>query len=356
MKTQTTVLLLMSGLLALLNVPASAQENPAPPAPPEEANRPGSPANPEHPRPPEEKPTAYLGVLTQMVSQELRSQFGLANGFGLLVTEVMPDSPAKEAGLKEHDILVTFEDQKLVNMEQLQTLVRARKKGDQVTLSVISGGQQKQVTVKIGERMMALHQERAHGFMPGFPGMPGGSQWGNSDQWRNSTEEFQRRMREYQERVQEWGRGGHRGSMPQPPMFDGPGRRDGEHSQREGSIRRYGQPDAPKENRQRSEQSESHESANITRSDDSGIYSLRRNDGRQVFTVKPKDGEEKSWPVNNDAERAAVPEMYRGKLREMDEISSNIPRDESPQSSGRRPTAPREGKVTPPPAKRPDGA
>jgi hypothetical protein len=32
--------------------------------------------------------------------------------------------------------------------------------------------------------------------------------------------------------------------------------------------------------------------------------------------------------VNNDEERAAVPEPYRTKLKEMDEIRSNIRRDE----------------------------
>lgn len=360
MKIQSTALLLMAGLLAMLNVPASAQEKPAPPAPPEEVKRPDSPPNPERshmPRPPTEKPTAYLGLLTEQAGRELRAQFGLAEGFGLLVTEVMPESPAKEAGLKEHDVLVAFEDQKLVNMEQLQTLVRARKKDDQVTLSIITGGQPKQVTVKIGERMMAVNQERPRGFMPGFsPGMRGGGEWGNTEQWRDSMEDFQRRMREYQERIQEWTRDGNRGQMPQPPMFDGSGRRDGDRREgdrglSDGESRRSAPPVAPQDEVHRFERRESHESANITRSDESGIYSLRREDGRQVFTVKPKDGEEKSWPVNNDEERAAVPEQFRSKLREMDEIRSNIPRQ-----GERRPEGPREGKDSPPPARRPTGA
>jgi membrane-associated protease RseP (regulator of RpoE activity) len=363
MKIQSTALLLMAGLLALLNVPASAQVRPAPP---EEVKRPDAPPSPERSRalhPPTEKPTAYLGVLTEQVGRELRSQFGLAEGFGLLVTEVMPESPAKEAGLKEHDVLVTFEDQKLVNMEQLQTLVRAKKKDDQVTLSIITGGQPKQVTIKIGERMMAVNQERPRGFMPGYqPGMRPGGDWGNSDGWRDTMEDFQRRMREYQERIQEWTRDGNRGQMPQPPMFDGSGRRDGDRREgdrgpRDGDSRRSAPPVAPQNEMHRYERRESHESANITRSDESGIYSLRREDGRQVFTVKPKDGEEKSWPVNNDEERAAVPEQFRSKLREMDEIRSNIPRNEGPSRDGeRRPEGPREGNSSPPPAKRPTGA
>ena len=65
---------------------------------------------------------AYLGVMTREVPPELRSQLGLAEGFGLLVDGVMPDSPATAAGIKEHDILVRFEDQQLVNIEQLMRL------------------------------------------------------------------------------------------------------------------------------------------------------------------------------------------------------------------------------------------
>lgn len=361
MKIQTTTLLLLSGLLALLNLPAKAQEKPMPPDSPEQVKRPeaiDSPDRPRNPRPPEEKPTAYLGVLTTQVSRELRAQFGLMEGFGLLVQEVMPDSPAKEAGLKEHDVLVSFEDQKLVNMEQLQTLVRSKKKDDSVPLSIISGGQTKQITIKIGERMMAVNQERPRGFMSSFPGMRGG-EWGNTDQWRDSSEEFQRRTRDYQERIQDWNRNGSPGPMPQPPMFEAPGRQDGERHEsdrgpRDGSPSRSGPPDqGPRGGEHRFEYRESHESANVTRSDDTGIYSLRRNDGKQVFTVKPKEGEEKSWPVNNDQERAAVPEPFASKLREMDQIRTHMRDEQGPAREGdRRPDAPREG---PPPAKRPEG-
>ncbi|MCX6853761.1 MAG: hypothetical protein NTV80_02525 [Verrucomicrobia bacterium] len=65
MKIRTTTLLLMSGLLALLNLPAGAQDKPTPPVTPEEVKRPHTPAQPERPHSPhspEEKPTAYLGV------------------------------------------------------------------------------------------------------------------------------------------------------------------------------------------------------------------------------------------------------------------------------------------------------
>lgn len=90
------------------------------------------------------------------------------------------------------------------------------------------------------------------------------------------------------------------------------------------------------------------ESASITRSDETGIYSLRKDGGRSVFTVRPKDGESKDWPVNTDEERAAVPESFRTKLREMEEIRNSVRRDEAGSSSS-------SSKDAPPPAKRPEG-
>ena len=373
MKIQTTALMLMAGLLALINLPASAQEKPAKPDAPPAPERPRGDMNPV--REPErvlEKAVAYLGVLTGPVSRELRSQFSLAEGFGLQVVEVMPDSPAHAAGLKEHDVLVNFEDQKLVNMEQLQTLVRSKKQDDMVNLTIITSGEQKQISVKIGERMARVENERQRGGFgpPGMPWFGGGSQFGNSEEWREQAEQFQRRIHEYQEQMQDWTRDGRRGNMPPPPMFDGP-RRDGDRRPdgergpggppRDGESRR---PDGPRDmphgegETRRIEHRESHESASITRSDDTGIYSLRKDGDRAVFSVKPKEGEEKTWPVNTEDERAAVPEPYRTKLREMEELRSSVRRDgagpsrEGSRDGDRRPEGPRDG---PPPVKRPDG-
>jgi hypothetical protein len=325
-KTPLSLLLLLA-----LNLPAKAQETPPPR---DEANRPEahSEQRGRETRAAEKKPLSYLGILTSPVSQELRTQLTLQEGFGLQVQEVMPDSPAKEAGLKAHDVLTKFEDQKLVNMEQLQVLVRSKKKDDQVLLTVISGGQPKNVTVKIGERLVEIESERARAFMPGFDGR---RPMGDMKDWHEQSEDFQRRLREYQDRVQDWNRSGHRGQVPPPPMFTPPSRREEDRREEprgprddKTSDRRAPMPDMPRGETHRFERQERHEAANITRSDETGIYSLRREDGRAVFTVKPKDGEEKTWPVNNDEERAAVPEPYRTKLKEMDEIRSNIRRDE----------------------------
>jgi len=294
------------------------------------AQEPGAPQPPDAPKPPpppesrpqnrgeaEQKAVAYMGVLTREVPVELRSQFGLPEGFGLMVEEVMPDSPAKTAGIKTHDVLVKFADQQLVNMEQLLTLVRSKKKGDVVPLTVITGGKETQLSVTLAERMMPAnespHKPR------GFPGMPPQMQHffgGGGQDMREQMEQVQRQMREYQERMQDWGRGGREGPMPGSP----PLRREG--TPRDGD-RRDGP--SPRDGEKRSEtRVEAHSAANILRRDESGEYQLKNEDGKRTFIARPKEGEEQSWPVNTEAERQAVPEKFREKLRLFDNVRQDF--------------------------------
>ncbi len=288
---------------------------------------------------PEQKPVAYIGVLTREVSAELRAQLALAEGFGLLVEEVLPDSPAKGSGLKVYDVLVKFEDQQLVNMEQFMALVRAKKKGDVVQLDVISGGKVTKVPVTLGEHLVTAnpdhHPHQGFGGWGQHQGMPGfnGEQRGFQNQGNAIHEQFERlrnlqqELREYQERVQQWSKGGGSGPMPQAPMFNLPGH--GQQTEGGGRFHKGHQPQTgisipPGTNLQRFNFSQSQSAANVTRRDDSGEYTLKNEDGKKTFTARPKNGQEQSWPINNDTERQAVPKEFREKLQMMDGANSGV--------------------------------
>jgi PDZ domain len=316
MKLHHTLLLALAASATAL----SAQE-PTAPLPPDAPKPPPPPESRAQNRgEPEQKAVAYMGVLTREVPVELRSQFGLPEGFGLMVDEVMPDSPAKTAGIKTHDVLVKFADQQLVNMEQLLTLVRSKKKGDSVPLTVITGGKETQISITLAERMMPVNETRHS--PRGFPGMPPQMQHffgGGGQDMREQMEQVQRQMREYQERMQDWGRGGREGPMPQGPNSQPP-RRDGDPHEGD----RRGGP-GPRDGEKRSEtRIEAHSAANILRRDESGEYQLKNEDGKRTFIARPKEGEEQSWPVNTDAERQAVPEKFREKLRLFDNVRQDF--------------------------------
>lgn len=355
MKPIHAALIAMAGLLALLNSPVHAQEPPEadpPPASQENAtpdNRRNTDLTPAPRRlspPPRdrmrssrsgpESPTAYIGVMTAALPRDLRSHFGLPEGFGLLVQEVMPDTPASEAGIQANDVLIRFEDQKLVNMEQLQTLVRSKKKDDLVPMTLLSNGVEKQVTVKIDERMMPDMPGDMRRDPGAFPPFFGG-QRGSPDimrEWRDSLEKYQSQMQEYEDRMREWARDWSRDqdrdNRPMPPSWNSPDRRGGLTPRDDGRGSR-GPDRSTRQNR---------ENANVTRSDESGVYSLRQEDGRTVFTAKPKDAGEQKWEVNTEAERQALPPLMQEKLHQLEAIRDGkmplVPDEEkkSPKDEG----------------------
>lgn len=343
MKPTHAALLAITGLLALLNSPLRAQETPPAslqpeiPLEPTKPVIPVEPAAPQKPLPPREgekrrgpqrsneELTAYIGVLTGEVTRELRRHLNLAEGFGLMVHEVMPDTPASVAGLKEDDILVRFEDQKLINADQLQTLVRSKKSGDVVALTVISSGIEKQVNVTIAARLMPVrHEDRLDRHLP--PGFRGSffNGEGRGD-FRDTVDRLRNEAREYQERVQE-------------------SRRDGPTWYRERENRRPG--DARRERdrgpreRVREESPAPRENASITRKDESGDYSLRKEGDKNIFSAKQKDGQEQSWNLDNPSEKESIPENLKEKLKQLEEI----------RGGGKKPTPPAAAPETPKPA------
>ena len=94
----------------------------------------------------------YLGVSTSPVPGSLRQHLGLPEGVGLVVDFVEKQSPAESAGLKRYDILTRFNDQVLVNAQQLAVLVRSNKAGEDVKLMLIRGGKEQSLSAKLVEK------------------------------------------------------------------------------------------------------------------------------------------------------------------------------------------------------------
>jgi hypothetical protein len=101
---------------------------------------------------PEMVKAAFLGVTGERVSPAMNSQLKLPKGLGLVVTHVVPDGPAAEAGVQKHDVLHKLDDQLLVNFEQFAVLLRLHKPGETVTLSIIRGGEPMTITATLTER------------------------------------------------------------------------------------------------------------------------------------------------------------------------------------------------------------
>jgi serine protease Do len=90
---------------------------------------------------------AYLGVVIQPVTQPLAEQFKVKVHEGVLVTELLPNSPAAKAGLKSGDIILDFAGKKVTSPRELQGMVEMAHAGSSQALTVLRDG--KRITLQI---------------------------------------------------------------------------------------------------------------------------------------------------------------------------------------------------------------
>jgi serine protease Do len=91
----------------------------------------------------------YLGVAIQNVTPALAPEFNLKTNEGALVSEVVPNGPADKAGLKDGDVIVKFNGEKIAGSRELQLNVAAAKPGSKVPLEIVRNGDEKTLEVTI---------------------------------------------------------------------------------------------------------------------------------------------------------------------------------------------------------------
>lgn len=98
----------------------------------------------------------FLGVQIQDLSEQLSDYFKVKNGNGVLVSEVVEDSPAKKAGLKAGDIITKVDDNEIENASDLTTTIRGYKPETKVSISIIRDGKKKKLKATLGEAEQAF--------------------------------------------------------------------------------------------------------------------------------------------------------------------------------------------------------
>lgn len=124
---------------------------------------------------------SYLGVETQEVTKENFSKFGLREVRGVAVEKVSDNSPAKQAGLQDGDVIVRFNGEEVSSFRKLSRLISETSPDHQVKLTVLRGGNEREINVTIGKRPtpqfemgkleMAMPQGQIFERMPNLPQM-----------------------------------------------------------------------------------------------------------------------------------------------------------------------------------------
>ncbi len=92
----------------------------------------------------------YLGVYLQSVDKEIAEAFSLDHTEGVLVAEVSKDSPAEDAGIKQGDIIISYNGAVIKNIHSFRNELSLLEPGTEVGLSVLRDGKKEEITVKLG--------------------------------------------------------------------------------------------------------------------------------------------------------------------------------------------------------------
>jgi serine protease Do len=142
---------------------------------------------------------SMIGVRLSEVTADNMKTLKVSKLEGAVVESVNPDSPAATAGLRENDVIVQFDAERVRSASQLTRLVVETPAGREVTLSVMRDGRRTDLRIK---------PEASTGwFDPRFGGM-NQDQWDHwQDQWREYAEQAGRAAREMSRNLPEMAQG-----------------------------------------------------------------------------------------------------------------------------------------------------
>ena len=94
----------------------------------------------------------WLGVGIQPLTPELARGMGLVDEKGAVVSQVFPDGPADDAGIRPGDVVVSFEGRPVDDAARLTRLVGAAEPGSKAKVVVLRDGARKELGVMLGTR------------------------------------------------------------------------------------------------------------------------------------------------------------------------------------------------------------
>lgn len=100
----------------------------------------------------------WLGVSIQELTPELASQFGVGDTKGVLVSDVMEDSPAKKAGFERADVIVEYDGKSMDSPTHLRNAVAQTPVGKKVAVKILREKKAKTIELTIVEQPKSMAQ------------------------------------------------------------------------------------------------------------------------------------------------------------------------------------------------------
>lgn len=93
----------------------------------------------------------YLGVYLEDLTEDMKEALNLPSLEGVLINEVIKDSPADKSGIKDGDVIIEFNGKKVTDVQSFRLLVASTPPGQTVKLKLIRDGKEMSLNVKVGE-------------------------------------------------------------------------------------------------------------------------------------------------------------------------------------------------------------
>ena len=92
----------------------------------------------------------FLGIVIQQITPDLAKSFNVKPGQGIIVSQVSEDSPAKKAGLRQGDVIISFRGKPVKEVGQFRNLVALIPPGSHEEFLILRDGKKMKLNITIG--------------------------------------------------------------------------------------------------------------------------------------------------------------------------------------------------------------
>jgi serine protease Do len=101
----------------------------------------------------------WIGLNIQNLNKDLRSYFGVDEKRGVIVVQVIKDSPADNAEIKAGDLILSFDSHTISNVQELTSLISETSPGQDIVIDVIRNGNKKTINLTVGSQARAVQDK-----------------------------------------------------------------------------------------------------------------------------------------------------------------------------------------------------
>lgn len=119
----------------------------------------------------------FLGIRFSPVPPVLAEHLNLEEGRGVIVDDVLPDSPAAKAKITKRDVIVSLAGKEIQQPREVYDLLKERKEGEEIQIELIHKGTRQKISAVLGARPKGAsfdlpEEPRWRRFFKPYPGSP----------------------------------------------------------------------------------------------------------------------------------------------------------------------------------------